>query len=127
MLRLDRDAVICDLAETYGIFNYQALPVKLLATLVVGLREDSRIMRKISGNKIPRADILLAAAVDRLSAIAWMLSDNGANEASRPKSIVKALLGTPEQASTSDVEVCDTPEDYEAEWSRRTGVHHGQE
>lgn len=127
MLRLDRDAVICDLAETYGIFNYQALPVKLLATLVVGLREDSRIMRKISGNKIPREDILLAAAVDRLSTIAWMLSDNGASGTNRPRSIVEALLGAPEQASSSDVETFYTPEDYEAEWFRRTGVHHGQE
>lgn len=127
MLRLDRDAVICDLAETYGIFNYQALPVRLLATLVVGLREDSRIMRKVSGNKIPRADVLLAAAVDRLSTIAWMLSDNGANGTDRPKSIVEALLGAPDQASSSDVEAFYTPEDYEAEWARRTGVRHGQE
>ena len=127
MLRLDRDAVICDLAETYGIFNYQALPVKLLATLVVGLREDSRIVRKISGNKIPREDVLLAAAVDRLSTIAWMLSDNGANGTDRPKSIVEALLGAPDQTSSSDVEAFYTPEDYEAEWFRRTGVSHGQE
>lgn len=127
MLRLDRDAVICDLAETYGIFNYQALPVRLLATLVVGLREDSRIMRKITGNKIPREDVLLAAAVDRLSTIAWMLSDNGANGTDRPKSIVEALLGAPDQAPSNDVEVFYTPEDYEAEWARRTGVRHGQE
>ncbi|MBR4291677.1 MAG: hypothetical protein IKT52_13735 [Oscillospiraceae bacterium] len=127
MLRLDRDAVICDLAETYGIFNYQALPVKLLATLVVGLREDSRIMRKISGVKISRGEMLLAAVVDRLSTITWMLSDSGTNGANRPRSVLDALLGVPVQMPPSDVEAYDTPEDYEEEWFRRTGVRHGQE
>jgi len=125
MLRIDRDAVICDLAETYGIFNHRALPVKLLATLVVGLREDSRIMRKISGVKISRGDILLAAVLDRLTMIAWMLSEDGANGATRPRSVLDVLLGVPKQTPASDVEVYDTPEDYEDEWFRRTGVRHG--
>ena len=125
MLRYDRDAVICDLAETYGIFNYRALPVKLLATLVVGLREDSRIIRKISGIKITRGEILLASVVDRLSLIAWMLSDNGAIGASRPDSVLDALLDIPKQTPGSDVEAYDTPADYEEEWFRRTGVRHG--
>ena len=127
MLRYDRDAVICDLAETYGIFNYRALPVKLLATLVVGLREDSRIIRRISGIKITRGEILLASVVDRLSLIAWMLSDNGANGANRPGSVLDALLGIPKQTPGSDVEAYDTPKDYEEEWFRRTGVRHGSE
>ena len=125
MLRLDRDAVICDLAETYGIFNYQALPVRLLATLVVGLREESRIMRKISRQRIPRGDILLAAVVDRLSTIAWMLSDDGTNGVNRPKSVLDALMGVQPQMPPSDVVAYDTPEDYEEEWFRRTGVRHG--
>ena len=125
MIRLDRDAVICDLAETYGIFNYQALPVKLLATLVVGLREDSRIKRKISGDRIPRSDVLLAAVVDRLTTIVWMLSEDGANGANKPRSVVDVLLGIPKQTPVSDVEAYDTPEDYEEEWFRRTGVRHG--
>jgi len=125
MIVLDESALICDLAETYGIFNHRALPVKLLATLVVGLREDSRIMRKISGVKISRGDILLAAVLDRLTMIAWMLSEDGANGATRPRSVLDVLLGVPKQTPASDVEVYDTPEDYEDEWFRRTGVRHG--
>ena len=125
MLRYDRDAVICDLAETYGIFNYRALPVSLLATLAVGLRENSRIKMKLSGVRIPRADIFLAAAVDRLSIIAWMLSEDGANGTNRPGSVLDTLLENPKQESTNNVEVYDTPEEYEEEWLRRTGVRHG--
>ena len=127
MLRIDRDAVICDLAETYGIFNYRALPVRLLATLVVGLGEESRIKMRLSGGKVPRRDILLAAAVDRLSLIAWPLSDDGRTGANRPGSILNAILGISEDETNSDVETYDSPEDFEAEWYRRTGVRHGSE
>lgn len=67
MLRTDRDALICDLAETYGIFDYRALPVPLLATLASGLREDSRIKMRLSGQTVTRTEMLLAAAVDGLS------------------------------------------------------------
>ena len=48
MMAVDRDAWICDLAETYRIFDYRALPVGLLATLSFGLREDSRIKQKMN-------------------------------------------------------------------------------
>jgi len=40
MLELDEDALVCDLAETYGIYNYRSLPATLVATFSVGLREN---------------------------------------------------------------------------------------
>lgn len=49
MLSADRDALICDMAETYHIYDVRALPVKMLATLACGLRDDSRIKLKITG------------------------------------------------------------------------------
>lgn len=51
MLATDRDALICDMAEVYGVFDMYALPVGLLATLAAGLREDSRIMMALAGMK----------------------------------------------------------------------------
>ena len=66
MLAADRNAVICDLAETYGILDYKALPVPLLATLCSGLRETSRIKLRLSGMSVPSDMMLLAAAVDKL-------------------------------------------------------------
>ncbi len=41
MISRDEDALICDLAETYQIYNYKSLPARLVATLSVGLRDDS--------------------------------------------------------------------------------------
>ena len=49
MLSVDRDAVICDLAETYNILDYRSLPVTLLATLCAGLHDDSRIKMRMMG------------------------------------------------------------------------------
>ena len=42
MINLSEYALICDFAETYHIFDYRSLPVKLAATLSAGLRDDSR-------------------------------------------------------------------------------------
>lgn len=47
MLSVDRDAVVCDLAETYHVLDYRSLPVTTLATLCAGLHDDSRIKMKL--------------------------------------------------------------------------------
>lgn len=49
MWSTDRDAVICDLAETYHLLDYKSIPVELLATLCAGLHDDSRIKLKLAG------------------------------------------------------------------------------
>ena len=33
MIASSEDALVCDMAETYGVFDYRALPVPLLAKL----------------------------------------------------------------------------------------------
>ena len=63
MISADRDALLCDFAETYGIYDFRALPAFTLATLAVGLRDDSRIKMKMHGTRITRTETLLAGAV----------------------------------------------------------------
>lgn len=127
MLRADRDALTCDLAETYGVFDYKALPAPLLATLAAGLRDDSRSKMNLSGRKATRTEVLLAAATDRLSRIAWLLSSICPAEGEGPRSVLSALLGELEQAGGMGAEIYDSPEAFEAEWRRRTGVDRGTE
>ena len=91
MIKADEDALICDLAETYHILNYKALPAMLVASLVVGLRDDSRIKMKLSGSKAPAEIILLASAVDRLSLLVWMQTKDAEKGRNRPKSILSIL------------------------------------
>ena len=122
MISADRDALVCDLAETYGIFDFRALPVSLLATLAVGLREDSRIKRIISGAKATRSELLMAAMVDRLSMLLWAQTEDGKNGTNRPQSILAVIQGEQQE---SPVAAFETADEYEAEWARITGVSHG--
>lgn len=123
MLATDRDALVCDLAETYGIYDWKALPVSALATLSAGLREDSRIKMRMSGAAVSRMEMLLAMAVDRLSLLFWAKTEDGRNGTNRPKSVLSMLLG--EDSEKGSAESFDSAEDYEAEWARVTGVNHG--
>lgn len=123
MIATDRNALVCDMAETYGIFDLQALPVSTLAALAVGLRGDSRIKMRLSGEKATRQDMMQAAMVDRLSMLLWAKTKDGQNGRNRPKSLVEILSG--EGRKDGDVQSFDSPEDFEAEWARRTGVSHG--
>lgn len=66
MLTFDRNALICDLAETYGIYDYRALPVMTLAALASGLRPDSRIKMKMANIKETSSEVLLIQIFDLL-------------------------------------------------------------
>ena len=124
MLSEDKDALICDLAETYGIYDYRALPASRLATLAVGLREDSRIKMRLMGAKASKTDLLLAAMVDRLSMLLWMKSEDGKNGTNRPPSILSVILGTDQEDKA--VEAFESDQDFEAAWTQITGVAHGR-
>ena len=67
MIRFDEDALICDLAETYHIMDYRSLPVKLVATLSAGLRDDSRIKLKAAGSPADLETIILSVIADNLT------------------------------------------------------------
>lgn len=124
MLKTDREALLCDLAETYGVFDLHALPVPTLAVLAAGLREDSRIKTRLSGVSVPRKDLLIAAAVDRLSLLVWGMSEDAKRGTNRPKSLVAALMG--ETEGSSDVMSFESPDDFEAAWAAATGVPYGE-
>ena len=110
MIAEDENALICDLAETYHIYDYRSLPLQRVAILSAGLREDSRIKMKISGVKYPLEIMLIGAVVDRLSVLAWMQTKSGAKGINRPKPILGELL---EEEDGRDIEVFDTPEEFE--------------
>ena len=101
MISADRDALICDLAETYGIWDYKALPLPLLATLAVGLRDNSRIKMRMAGARQPTDTILLGAAVDHLAFLRWERSRDAQSGRNRPASVLSILLDEPERKTTA--------------------------
>lgn len=110
MIATDEDALICDLAETYHIYDYKSLPLTKVATFSVGLREDSRIKMKMNDLRFSLQDTLLALTADRLSQLVWMNSEDGRQGINRPKSILMGLLGEVEEKENLSF---DTPEEFE--------------
>lgn len=122
MLRAGKTELICDLAETYGVYDYRALPVETLAALSVGLRDNSRIKTKLSGVTVVPELLIEAIIADRLGTLVWMNSEDGRNGTNYPESIAAKLLG--EDRQENDIEAFDTAEQFEDAWARMTGGAH---
>lgn len=99
MIRLDEDALVCDLAETYHIFNYRALSPRTVAVLSVGLRDDARIKRKMTGRQYTTEQLFLAQIIDRLSMLVWFQTEDGHKNQNRPQSFVDIILGRVEDTT----------------------------
>lgn len=107
---MHKSAMICDLAETYHIYDYRGLPVQLLATLVFGLRADSRTKMEINGTTVPSYINMLAGIIDRLSLLVWQNTEDGHKNRNRPQSLVEMLNTPPKE---SDIVAFDTGEDFD--------------
>lgn len=113
MIALDEDALICDLAETYNIYDYKGLPLHTVATLSCGLRETSRIKQKITGVNVTQTDQLLSICADKLSWLVWAKTESAQKNEGMPKSIYKALMNMKEDSDREDVEAFNSPEAFE--------------
>ena len=96
MLNLDETALICDLAETYQIYDYRSLPVKLVAALSAGLRDDSRIKLRAVGIPVSQETLLLALIADRLEYLRYSFSSK---HSEKPVSVLENLLGGNKKSS----------------------------
>ena len=111
MLHEDETAVICDLAETYHVLDYRALPLKTVAALASGLRENSRIRMKLSGMRVSTDTMLAAATVDRLSMLIWARTKDGEKGRNRPESILDKLTAE-DTRSDEEYKAFDSPEEF---------------
>src|SRR5690625_4136967 len=115
MIAIDEDALICDLAETYQIYDYKRLPPTRVAVFAFGLRENSRINMKLSGQSIPPETMILASIADRLSTLVWFQTEDGQKGRNRPAMLTDLLL---KRERESDVEAFHSGEDFERERQR---------
>ena len=117
MIETDEDALICDLAETYHIYNYRSLPALLVATFSVGLRDDSRIKMKMNDMEHSFDRMLLAGILDKLAMLVWMQSQDGTTGVNKPISVLQKLLGE-ETSEDKDIISFDSPDSFELERQR---------
>lgn len=113
-MNLDEDALICDLAETYQIYDYKQLPLNEVAVFAYGLRDDSRIKQMMSDQIVPLETTLLASIVDRLSLSLWLQTKDGQKGVNRPASIAEMLTkNNKEERDERDYLVFESGEDFE--------------
>ena len=114
MINLDEDALVCDMAETYQIYDYKQLPLNQVAVFAYGLRDDSRIKQIMSDQIVPLETTLLASIVDRLSLSLWLQTKDGQKGVNRPTSIAEMLTKNhKEERDERDYLVFESGEDFE--------------
>ena len=67
------------------------MPPETVAIFCNGLRDDSRIKMKMSGQKVKLDTMLLASTVDRLSLLVWAKTKDGQKGRNKPKSLVDGI------------------------------------
>lgn len=115
MLAEDEDAVTCDMAEVYGVFDLRALPLRLAATLAEGLPNDSRIKRKLAGTQVGIDTLINAIIADRVGLLLWANTEAGQKNRDRPKSIVELLSKVNNPANVNGY---DSITDFDEAWRR---------
>ena len=96
------DELICDLAETYGVFDYKALPLKTAAALAVGLHDDSRAKLKLSGDRYGFDRRLQMLIYDRLNWLRWAKTRDGANNINIPLPLEELIEQNIQQAQKQE-------------------------
>lgn len=124
MISLDEEALICDLAETYQIYDYRQLPPLRVAVFACGLREDSRMKMKVSGQIVSTDTLLLAGISDKLSTLVWFKTEDGQKGRNRP-TMLTSLLTSHKTESSNDVIVFSSGEDFMKTRNQLIGVGGG--
>lgn len=106
--------IICDLAQTYHITDIWDRSPDLIATLVIGLPEDSRLKKKYNNKRITLDQEILASILDGVALLIWLRSRKGTK---KPESIYKILTEEPKQQD--EYMEFNSIEDYEAWRSKK--------
>ena len=121
MIDADEEALICDFAETYHIYDYRRLPCKMAALLACGLKEDSRIKMIISETPVKPDQVLISTISDGIRTIAWMLSEDGRQGINRPVSLTGILMGNNPDIENNEIVAFDSGEDFDVAWKELNG------
>lgn len=120
MIALGEDELICDLAETYHIYNMRQFPCEYIAILANGLRSDSRIKLKAAGLGLNLRDLLLAHIADNTAINAWLQSEDAKKGKNRPPSYVKMLTEKIDQSKQPKAFLSGAA--FDKEWERLRNV-----
>lgn len=90
--RLYENELVCDMAEVYHVLDWRSLPARLAATLVAGLRDNTRVKMAAAGRKISAETLLSAVCADALRIRVWQSSKDGVKGKNPPESLLELLI-----------------------------------
>lgn len=91
MIKKYEDLIICDLAETYNIYDYKSHPINRVAIFVYNLRPNSRLKMKLADTDVDLTEILLARLLDINSLLLWSKTKDGQKGINRPESVTEMI------------------------------------
>lgn len=118
-MALDEDALICDFAEFYRIYNIYDYPPEYIATLAAGLRDNSRIKLKLYGLRVDIEMLLLAHIVDNTAINIYAKTKDAKKGINQPESFVELL--TKKNETKKKAREFDSGADFDKEWRRLNG------
>lgn len=111
MRAIDNDALICDFMQYYHIRDMMSEGIRRAAVLACGLPEESRIMRKLRGQKISAEFLYKAAILDTVRSIEHAYYQaHSRRRLTKPKSILGEILGS---EKNTDVKAFSSKEEFE--------------
>ena len=121
MIDLDEDALLCDFAETYHIYDIYQFSAEYIATLAVGLRDDSRIMMKLKGLRVTPELLSLSYIADSIRTLVWFNTKDGKKGINRPASVLELMekiSGGKQEDNDQDLRGFESGEAFMEEWNR---------
>lgn len=107
------DEMVCDLAETYNILDFERLPVERVAVFVYGLRDTARIWQKLGHNNFDREIQVLI--YDKLAWLAWSRSRAAEEGGAAPEPLYNKIYGKQKNNPEEAVKF-DSPQDFKNAW-----------
>lgn len=116
----DENALICDYAEYYHVYDFRRLPARYAAILASGLRAESRSVMAMSSQTIRPNTQLLINLVDELQIVMYQQrAVAGSKHNPKPTLIMDKIK---EQQTKKKNEAFDTPEEF---WKARERILKG--
>lgn len=112
--------LICDFAEYYHILDYKSITPCLAATLLEGLKPESRTKMKLTNQKLTVEQILLATIADEIKLLVWMQGRK--KNSKKPESLLNLLINGKNEPNKC--KGFNSGADFDKYWRKITGVKH---
>lgn len=126
MIATDKDAIICDFLQYYKITKPEDYTREYQALLACGLPPESRIMRKMSGNRLTTTETLLAALLDSVNMFRYLfICSRSKHRPQAPESILEKLNGKEKEPTCQGFNTAEDFERCRAEFAQKGTKENG--